>query len=350
MAMDPAPAKERYFGNMKKFLIVTTALVIASPLCAETSIEGFLIEPFAAPLFSEKDVKKIRRGDVAMTPITKTKERQLAAAVACLLQADHDVVLRDFLEVIPVTVGSEVLAHGEIDPEDIRVSLSGLSLGDREFEELERVIEFGGGFGLNFSAEEIAEFDASRQSSPDQRIADARDILVDILVGRTTAYMESGFDAVAPYRRDGATDNDIAAEIRENAEVFPKQIHQFSGFRNAWVGMPLSPSVDPDDAYYWLTLDIDKRPVIALSHRLYVKNGDFEAVGIRDFYFTSFFDAGQSIAALLPVPEGTLLVTAAHFWVDFWSGSAHIKHSMGTKMLAKQIRHLVEEKGICGNR
>jgi len=335
---------------MKKFLTATIALVVAAPLCAQTTIEGFLIQPFAAPLFSESDVRKIRRGDVVKAPITKTSERQLAAAVACLLRADHDVVLRDFLEVIPVTVGSDVLAHGEIDTDDIRRSFSELSLGDGEVEELQRVIEFDGGFGLNLSAGEIAAFDASRQSSPDQRIADAREILVDILVGRTTAYMESGFDAVAPYRRDGATDNDIAAEIRENAEVFPKQISQFSGFRNAWVGMPLSPSVDPDDAYYWLTLDIDKRPVIALSHRLYVKNGEFEAIGIRDFYFTSFFDAGQSVAALLPVPEGILLVTAAHFWVDFWSGSAKMKHSMGTKMLAKQMRHLVEDKGICGNR
>ena len=335
---------------MKKFLIATITLIVAAPLCAQTTIEGFLIQPFAAPLFSESDVRKIRRGDVVKAPITKTSERQLAAAVACLLRADHDVVLRDYLEVIPVTVGSDVLAHGEIDTDDIRRSLSQLSLGDGEVEELQRVIEFDGGFGLNLSAGEIAAFDASRQSSPDQRIADAREILVDILVGRTTAYMESGFDAVAPYRRDGATDNDIAAEIRENAEVFPKQISQFSGFRNAWVGMPLSPSVDPDDAYYWLTLDIDKRPVIALSHRLYVKNGEFEAIGIRDFYFTSFFDAGQSIAALLPVPEGILLVTAAHFWVDFWSGSAKMKHSMGTKMLAKQMQHLVEDKGICGNR
>jgi hypothetical protein len=335
---------------MKKFLTATIALVVAAPLCAQTTIEGFLIQPFAAPLFSESDVRKIRRGDVVKAPITKTSERQLAAAVACLLRADHDVVLRDFLEVIPVTVGSDVLAHGEIDTDDIRRSFSELSLGDGEVEELQRVIEFDGGFGLNLSAGEIAAFDASRQSSPDQRIADAREILVDILVGRTTAYMESGFDAVAPYRREGATDNDIAAEIRENAEVFPKQISQFSGFRNAWVGMPLSPSVDPDDAYYWLTLDIDKRPVIALSHRLYVKNGEFEAIGIRDFYFTSFFDAGQSVAALLPVPEGILLVTAAHFWVDFWSGSAKMKHSMGTKMLAKQMRHLVEDKGICGNR
>ena len=335
---------------MKKFLIATITLIVAAPLCAQTTIEGFLIQPFAAPLFSESDVRKIRRGDVVKAPITKTNERQLAAAVACLLRADHDVVLRDYLEVIPVTVGSDVLAHGEIDTDDIRRSLSQLSLGDGEVEELQRVIEFDGGFGLNLSAGEIAAFDASRKSSPDQQIADAREILVDILVGRTTAYMESGFDAVAPYRRDGATDNDIAAEIRENAEVFPKQISQFSGFRNAWVGMPLSPSVDPDDAYYWLTLDIDKRPVIALSHRLYVKNGEFEAIGIRDFYFTSFFDAGQSIAALLPVPEGILLVTAAHFWVDFWSGSAKMKHSMGTKMLAKQMQHLVEDKGICGNR
>ncbi len=335
---------------MKKFLTATITLIVAAPLCAQTTIEGFLIQPFAAPLFSESDVRKIRRGDVVKAPITKTSERQLAAAVACLLRADHDVVLRDFLEVIPVTVGSDVLAHGEIDTDDIRRSFSELSLGDGEVEELQRVIEFDGGFGLNLSAGEIAAFDASRQSSPDQRIADAREILVDILVGRTAAYMESGFDAVAPYRRDGATDNDIAAEIRENAEVFPKQISQFSGFRNAWVGMPLSPSVDPDDAYYWLTLDIDKRPVIALSHRLYVKNGEFEAIGIRDFYFTSFFDAGQSIAALLPVPEGILLVTAAHFWVDFWSGSAKMKHSMGTKVLAKQMQHLVEDKGICGNR
>jgi hypothetical protein len=59
------------------------------------------------------------------------------------LQAEHDIVLRDFLAVIPVTVGSDVLAHGVIDPTDIRKSLSGLSLGDREVAELERLIEFG---------------------------------------------------------------------------------------------------------------------------------------------------------------------------------------------------------------
>ena len=335
---------------MKKFVIAVMALTVAAPLGAQTTIESFLVEPFAAPLFSNKDVQKIRRGDVVTTPIKKTRERQLGAAVACLLQAEHDVVLRDFLAVIPVTVGSDVLAHGVIDPTDIRKSLSGLSLGDREVAELERVIEFGGGYGLNFSAEEIAAFDASRQNRPDLGIADARDTLIDILAGRTDAYMTSGIDAVAPYRRNGTSDNDIAAEIRENAEVFPKQIRQFLPFRNAWVENNVAATVKPDSAYYWLTLDIDKRPVVALSHRLYVKNGEFEAIGIRDFYFTSFFDAGQSIAALLPVEEGLLLVSAAHFWVDFWSGSAKLKHSMGTRMLAKQLRHLVQDKGICGKR
>ena len=191
---------------------------------------------------------------------------------------------------------------------------------------------------------------AAETGSEAERIDCARPMLVAILAERASGYIGAGIQAVAPYQLGPNTDADVALEMREDAEAITELTQPLTVFHDAWLGRPHPVSAEVGDAYFWMTLDIDDRPVVTLSHQLYMAKGGVEAVGIRDFYLTSFFDVGQSIALLMPVEDGILLVTAARVWVDDWSGAPHLKHAVGTNMLAKQMRHLVEDEKICGSR
>lgn len=332
-------------------MILLALLLVAAGAGAAPQIEDYLIEPLDPPLFSQRDVAKIRKGHVVTTPVMQTAERQLVAAVACLLSDDHDVVLQEFLDVIPVTVGSDVLAHGPIDPRDVEPHLARVSLGPREVDELRRMLDFDGGYGLNFSAAEIEAFEAiDAQLAESGRLAEAQAVLRDLLAERTRSYAAAGLDGMTDYDRGEGGRAHISEEMRRDTEAMTQLAEPLELFGHAWLGDPPGPPIEVSDAYYWMTLDIEDRPVIALSHRLYFKNGGVEAVGIRDFYFSTFFDSGQTLALLVPVEEGILLAMASDFWVDFWSSAPSLKHAIGTKLLAKQMRHLVEERGICGDR
>jgi hypothetical protein len=213
------------------------------------------------------------------------------------------------------------------------------------------MLEFDGGYGLNFSAAEIKAFKAvDEQLAESRRLAEAQSVFLDVLAARTRSYATSGLDGMTDYDRGEGGRAHIAAEMRRDTEAISRMAKPLEPFGHAWLGNPPGPPVEVSDAYYWMTLDIEDRPVIALSHRLYFKSGGVEAIGIRDFYFSTFFDSGQTLALLLPVEEGVLLAMAADFWVDFWSGAPSLKHAVGTKLMAKQLQHLVEERGICGDR
>jgi hypothetical protein len=115
----------------------------------------------------------------------------------------------------------------------------------------------------------------------------------------------------------------------------------------AWRDYPAGQPEDSRDAHWWMQADLDGRPALVLTHRMAMSEARIDFVAIRHYYFSHFFDSGQAMAFVAEVPEGRLLVYASRFWVDGWTGSPSIKQKIGTKLLSKKMRGLLEDFGVC---
>jgi len=75
-----------------------------------------------------------------------------------------------------------------------------------------------------------------------------------------------------------------------------------------------------------------------------------QLVGIRDYYISHFFDASRRVAVVNRLESGEdILIYIERAWVDYWSGFASLSKKIGHKVMMKQMEHLLEDHGICGN-
>ena len=115
----------------------------------------------------------------------------------------------------------------------------------------------------------------------------------------------------------------------------------------------LYPRNVPDDIvgddYFWVKLTIDERPAFILSHRLIANSENMHLVGIRDYYISHFFDVSQRVAVVARLESGKhILIFVERAWVDYWSSFASLGKKIGHKVMKKQMEHLLEDHGICG--
>jgi hypothetical protein len=328
------------------FLIVSALLVSlsapASPVLGAT-LEQLLNEPF----FDRSDIEAVRKGGFGVAKIREVSDRELAVAIACLVQVPAEAALAPFLgDALPV---DESLLIGQrlIDPEASAASFDEVSLNSADEREIRYFLEAHPGFGLNLSQDEIVAFQALRDGgSP----AAVEATLEEILHARYRAYREAGLAGAIPYVRDDGEHVSPGEELRQT-EVAMIGLHElYPDFHNAWLRYPASiPEDIVRDDYFWLKLDIEDRPTFVLSHRLEARNEDLHLVGIRDFYMSHFFDVSQRVAAVTRLDSGEdLLIYVERAWVDYWTGLASIKRKIGRKVLTKQMEHLLEDHGICG--
>ena len=85
-------------------------------------------------------------------------------------------------------------------------------------------------------------------------------------------------------------------------------------------------------------------PTLALTHSLYVPEGDAFVVAQRQFYVSGGYNCEQGLAALLPMKTGTLVVYSNRTSTDQVTGfGGGAKRSIGSKLLGSQLEELYQK-------
>ena len=327
---------------MRAFSLMSL-LLSSLPAQAALTMEQVLSEPY----FDAADIEEIQKGGFGVARIHEVSDREIAVAIACLVQGAPDEALAPFLgDSLPV---DEKLLQDQalIDPGSPQRSFEGISLESNEGDEIQHYLDARAGIGLNVSSEEIAMLRALQVTGDAGRVEAS---LEHMLHARYMSYRNRGLAGTRPYAREKGEDVSPGEELRKTEEDM-KGLHElYPEFHNAWLAYPRNLPEDlVADDYFWIKLDIDERPAFLLSHRLVSSNEDRILVGIRDYYASHFFDVAQRVAAVTRLKSGEdILIYVERAWVDYWSGFASLSKKIGHKVMKQQMEHLLEDHGICG--
>ena len=321
-------------------------LLLLLPLAAARAALT-LEEVINPPYFRPGDIEEVRKGGVGVARLHEVSDREIAVAIACLVNSEADIALAPFLgNVLPVD-SSLLRQQSRIDPDSPEASFEKISLGSDDNDEIRHYLRAEPGFGLNLSDDEIASLQALRAADDSGRV---ETLLENILHARYRAYRDQGLPGTPPYAR-GDGEHVMPGEELRKTEVHMTGLHElYPEFHDDWLVYPRKkPAGLVADDHFWIKLDIDERPAFILSHRLVSNNDDVHLVGIRDYYVSHFFDVAQRVAILVRLASGqNVLVYVERAWVDYWSGLASLSKKIGRKVMLRQMEHLLKEHGICG--
>jgi hypothetical protein len=220
-----------------------------------------------------------------------------------------------------------------------------MSLEPFEAQEVARYLGARPGFDFNLSPEEIEEFSAIDDSeSLRARVDRVEDVLRRQLLRRYRAYRERGLAGIDDYARGPSTRSSPAENLRESLAASQPLRRLFPDFYAAWLDYPALQQEDSEDAFFWIQARVEKRPAVALLQRLVQE----DIVGQRIFYVSHFLDVGQSVAALVPVEEGTLFAYVRRVWLDRLSGlGAAIKKAVARRLLGAHMEEMIDGLAVC---
>ncbi len=319
-------------------------LLSVQPVHAVLTLQQVLNEPY----FDAADIEAVRKGGFGVAKIHEVSDREIAVVIACLVKGSSEDALAPFLgDTLPFDE-THLQGQGKINTASPGASFNAISLGSKDRDEVQHYLDVEPGYGLNLSGDEIAALQALRGAAEPARV---EALLEEILHARYQAYRKNGLAGAKPYAREKGAAVSPGQELRKTEENMQGLHELYPDFHNAWLSYPRKlPEDIVGDDYFWVKLNIEKRPTFILSHRLASRNADMHLVGIRDYYVSHFFDVSQRVAVVTRLDSGDdILIYVERAWVDYWSGLASLRKKVGRKVMQMQMEHLLEDHGICGN-
>jgi hypothetical protein len=329
--------------NLLRRALVLGLLASASEIQATTVAEVVAGSPLAG-----RESEILAGGEVTAVA-HRSGEREMAVALACLVPAGQPTSLAMFRHDRAIMPDEYRDADGPIDPADPEGSLAALTLGGNAQREARRYLEAAPGWELSLSSREIEQLRAL-EPSPGGEVEAVEGALRRLFAKRVRAYHEHGLAGVEAFDRgDGslssaATDLDATTRASQTfARILPETHRVLLAF-------PGGAPPDGEVFYFWTRINVLGRPVFLLNQRLVGSPDGIPVMIERQFYATQFLGAGQTLTALVPVSEGTLVFYVNHSFVDRWSGSgfaAGAKRQVGQQLIEAILPEMAESLGLC---
>ncbi len=318
------------------------ALLLALPGPA-TAAAPPTVEQLAAEFgLDPGDMEKLRAGKMIDHFPGEVSERDIATGLAFFVKRPAADLARWFLEGSGFDADPNKLSYHKIDagspgPSFASVRLAGKTSGD----EVKRYLNAAQGDTLNLSAAEIALFRALGSSATHEQV---ERVLRKMLQARFEAYRGQGLDGTAAYEREQGKQINPGEELKLLMRKATARLEKSApAFHQALLGYPKSKPAGVEETFYWMVSKLDDRPTVTLRHRMTMPLGDGLVAADREFYVSHGYNVMQAIGAILPVEGGTLVFYRGHTSTDRVAGaSSGMKHSIGRKMMAKQIAKLFE--------
>jgi hypothetical protein len=198
------------------------------------------------------------------------------------------------------------------------------------------------GESLNLAPDEIAAFDALKGNANPQQAVQAQ--LRSMLLARFQVYQTSGLAGIAPYARSGQGQTDVGGDLRKITQATRLLQKYMPAFQTVLLDYPKATVPDLQQSFFWVRYDISGTPTYVLTQVLAAPIGEARVVAQRQYYVSTGYNAGQAVAGLLPVQEGTLVLYATHVITDQVGGlGSSMKQLVGRRMMATQLQAIFDK-------
>jgi hypothetical protein len=325
---------------MRSFSLVTALLVstLALPAAALPTADE-LLELLG---FSADAKQQVLAGQFVSTSEKSTSDRELATAMAFLVNESPSALIEDVRKGLVMQVDPETLAHGEIHGAGSLDDFKGVAFAADAKKQTKLYLDAEPGDDLNLSKSEIAAFqaiDAKAGGGSTRERVEAQ--LRQSLLSRYQAYKKKGIDGIAPYERGGGKQTPAAGDLKRASEAAAGLKKHVPAFYDTLVGYPSSVAPKLEESFDWTHYEAHGTPVFILTHRFWMPDGAGWALAVRQFYVSGSYNVGQALVGLLPVEKGTLVVYLNRTSTDQVTGfGGSTKRSLGSKIMSSQLETL----------
>ncbi len=282
---------------------------------------------------------KIRAGQVFQMARPDLTERDLAMGVVFACKPAPEKVVHEFLRGVDLGKDPSIVAFHRISAANAAQDLEALHLSPGGEPEAKKYRSAEDGDTLNLSSAESAAFRALPATAS---VADTEAQLHKMLLARYEAYHKGGVAALAPYARAHGRKRGLGEGVRVLAQSPPGMQRYASVMQTALRDYPKLPP-GAEEAFYWIVYNHDDRPTVTLRHRLVLVADGVPLMVDREFYVSQGYNEMQAISGFSPFEGGTLVFYRVDIGTDRVGGASQsVKHSVGRRMVAKQLKAIIE--------
>ena len=283
----------------------------------------------------DDELARVKKGELVQLSKSDTSDRDLAVGFVFTCRLAPGAIAQAFLRGADFRFDPTVVQAKRI----VRASdLAALRLAPHGAAESKRYVGATAGETLNLSEPESASFRALGAAA-DTAMVEAQ--LHKMLLARLESYRKKGLSALAPYARDNGERRDLGEGLRVFSQA-PGALQRYTSLvertLRAYPKMPEGAT----EAFYSIVYDHDDRPTVTLRHRFGLVIDDVNLLVDREFYVSQGYNEMQALMGFIPFDGGTLVFYRADTSTDRVSGtSSTVKHSIGRRMMAKQIEDIL---------
>jgi len=295
---------------------------------------------------SDDEKKKVMAGELVTIGLTNpTSDRELGVGIAFLIKTPPEGLVDEFARGVGYEEDEMATAFGVMTPDATVADLADVHLAPNTAKATQLYLDAAPGDTLNLDKGEIAAFKAlGAGAKPEAIEAEIR----KMLLARFNAYRTKGTAGIEPYVRKGeepympGNDLDLVAHVDTN--VLEKHFPEF------YKALQDYPRYKPDgleEAFFWVNFSIDDLPTFTLVHKMGMQVGDGYVLGERHYYVSRSHNVITIAVAVYPAKEGAVVFYGNRTSTDQVAGfGSSAKHSIGRKIMAKQIAALFEESRV----
>jgi len=326
--------------------------VAAITLCALVAVCAARTSVLAAPTLDQlaadfgiakDDIQRVRSGEMVNESTTATSDRELALIMMFLVKAPVQELIGSVKEGPSARNDPQVQSVAEISGAGTLDDFEAVVLQPDGTKEAQRYLSAAPGDTLNLSMPEIDALAALKTSGAAGQ-AQVEDAVRRLLLGRYQAYRAQGLAGIAPYARGKDKQSQAADDLRRETQASKGIAKYAPAFHATMLNYPQGVPSGLTQQFYCIRYAMSGRPNFVLRHRMAMPLDDAYVVVDRDFYVSSGYNDTQSLAAFMPVENGTVVVYLNRTTTDQLGGfGASAKQSIGRGIMAKQIGAIFEK-------
>lgn len=288
--------------------------------------------------------QKVLSGAFIEEPLKSSSHRELSVALAFRVDLAPPELAERFDYALAIRRDPDTVAFGEIHGQGSEKDFQALHLHEKD---ARRWLNAKAGETLNLSSGEIEALRGLREGLDGSgSVVDAVGGAVrKILLERYRAYRNQGLAGIAPYQRGSGKARDAGGELRAASRAARAQEVFAPAFYSLLLDYPKNRPKGLEENFYWIHYKAHGERVLILTQWISVPQGGRFASVQRQFYVSRSYDVEQSLMALIPVSDGTLVAYTNGTFTDQVDGfGGAMRRSIGRKLMASQLRGLY--KGI----
>ncbi len=278
-------------------------------------IGNALAIPAADEVFNLLDLpedtkSEILNGEIVNWTTSRSSDRELVVGLVLLVKEKPEELAESFRQVIAFKVIDSVKAYGQITGKGNLADFAGLALEPNGEEEAKAFLNAEPGGNLNLAKKEIAAFQALK-SQPEAYKNSKKQVeapLKSMLLARYQAYRAKGLPGIAPYDRGDGEQLSPGQELTlatNEAKVLRKTV---PSFHKILLNYPAIEAKGFEDRFYWVNIEVFGRPTLILMHKMLLSIEGAYVASERHYYASHDYNSLQTVAGVLPVEEGTVLI------------------------------------------